>query len=71
MFAEEALDTLDKALIGNLELKIALSKALERQMPKKPKEDGWLYCPNCGRDILMDKFAFCPDCGQKIDWGGI
>lgn len=49
--------------------KKAIIKALERQTPKKPMEDGWLYCPVCHRDILMDHFRFCPDCGQAIDWG--
>ena len=42
--------------------------ALEKQIPKKLKDDGWLYCPICGRDVLMDKFNYCPDCGQALDW---
>ena len=43
-------------------------EALEKQIPKKPKDDGWLYCPICGRDVLMDRFDYCPDCGQALDW---
>ena len=43
-------------------------EALEKQIPKKLKDDGWLYCPICGRDVLMDKFDYCPDCGQALDW---
>ena len=43
-------------------------EALEKQIPKKLKGDGWLYCPICGRDVLMDKFDYCPDCGQALDW---
>lgn len=43
-------------------------EALEKQIPEKPKEDGWLYCPICGRDVLMDRFDYCPDCGQALDW---
>ena len=42
--------------------------ALEKQIPKKLKDDGWLYCPICGRDVLMDRFNYCPDCGQALDW---
>ena len=42
--------------------------ALEKQIPKKPKDDGWLYCPICGRDVLLDRFNYCPDCGQALDW---
>lgn len=42
--------------------------ALEKQIPKKLKDDGWLYCPICGRDVLMDRFDYCPDCGQALDW---
>ena len=48
-------------------LKLAIS-ALEKQIPKKLKDDGWLYCPICGRDVLMDRFNYCPDCGQALDW---
>ena len=43
-------------------------EALEKQIPKKLKDDGWLYCPICGRDVLMDRFDYCPDCGQALDW---
>ena len=42
--------------------------ALEKQIPKKLKDDGWLYCPICGRDVLLDRFNYCPDCGQALDW---
>ena len=45
-----------------------VGEALEKQIPKKIKDDGWLYCPICGRDVLMDKFDYCPDCGQALDW---
>ena len=43
-------------------------EALEKQIPKKLKDDGWLYCPICGRNVLMDRFDYCPDCGQALDW---
>ena len=48
--------------------KTAILEALERRTPRKPREDGWLYCPVCGKDVLQDHVKFCPDCGQAIDW---
>ena len=45
-----------------------IREALEKQIPKKLKGDGWLYCPICGRDVLMDRFDYCPHCGQALDW---
>ena len=45
-----------------------IREALEKQIPKKLKDDGWLYCPICGRDVLMDKFDYCSHCGQALDW---
>ena len=47
----------------------AIIEAIEKQIPKEPKDDGWLCCPVCGKDILIDRFVYCPSCGQKIDWG--
>lgn len=47
----------------------AIIEAIDKQIPKAPQDDGWLYCPVCGKDILTDRFKYCPDCGQKIDWG--
>lgn len=52
-------------------------KALEKQTPRKPIEqgDGINYnCPVCGRYIgYIDAMAwemtkYCPWCGQMIDW---
>lgn len=48
--------------------KVAILEALERRTPRKPRNDGWLYCPVCGKDVLQDYVKFCPDCGQAIDW---
>ena len=57
-------------------------EALEKQMPKKPKEE-WskspfsddegclfqhLMCPNCGKMEVNKLDDFCPHCGQAIDW---
>lgn len=57
--------------------------ALEKQVPKQPKEyeDKYYTCPNCGNvmmmkwgrypDRLMDKsngLPYCLCCGQYLDW---
>lgn len=57
-------------------------KALEKQMPNKPKYEGdgydenseliydtWL-CPNCEHEyeVNYDDYDYCPNCGQAIDW---
>lgn len=58
-------------------------KAMEKQIPKQPKEyeDKYYACPNCGNVMmmkwerypnrLMDKsngLPYCLGCGQRIDW---
>lgn len=70
MTYEEALKTLDETVIGNLELKIVLSNALEKQIPKKPDLDGGIYCPCCLHEFKenYDTTSYCPNCGQAIDW---
>ena len=76
MTAEEAIKTIQIAIAEveweyPLDYSIAFEmaiEALEKQIPKKLKDDGWLYCPICGRDVLMDRFDYCPDCGQALDW---
>ena len=47
---------------------VAIAKALERATPKPPYENGWLYCPVCGKDICVDRPNYCSECGQRIDW---
>ncbi len=63
------------------ELHKCIDEALEKQIPKKPKErhsikwgdsynDG--ECPNCGAaysDSLLDTPLYCSQCGQILDWG--
>ena len=76
MTAEEAIKTIEVAIAEveweyPLDYSVAFEtaiEALEKQIPKKLKDDGWLYCPICGRDVLMDRFNYCPDCGQALDW---
>ena len=54
-------------------------EALEKQLPKKPKEEKDAYthkvgefragkCPNCLEEV-SDIFGVCVDCGQNLDWG--
>ena len=70
MTYEEALKTLDETVIGNIELKIVLSNALEKQIPKKPDLDGGVYCPCCLHEFKenYDETRYCPNCGQALDW---
>lgn len=60
----------------NEALKMAIS-ALEKQIPKKPIEDGYYdepaECPNCGENVInmADNdyhFQHCHYCGQALDW---
>lgn len=82
MTPKEALNRLDETVIGDLELKIALSKAIEQQIPKKLTHEATLYkcctCPNCKNvvDKFMDfagqkvrvTYNHCHFCGQALDW---
>ena len=73
MTYEESLKTLDETVIGNIELKIVLSNALEKQIPKKPDLDGGIYCPCCLHEFKenYDTTSYCPNCGQAIDWSDV
>ena len=56
--------------------------ALEKQIPKKPTYDGYVFvsggtfvrdewiCPNCGSryELEYGDYEYCPNCGQTIDW---
>lgn len=94
MTAEEAIDILDRCVIGDCEIctknkkhgghckgsDYAFSaiaeaqKALEKQIPKKPRETKYaLMCANCGHKITEKGCKklyrnYCKKCGQKIDW---
>ena len=73
MTPKEALNILDETVIGNFELKVVLSNALEKQIPKKPKYIEGDYdmplCPNCGMSVDENEEIHCSTCGQAIDWG--
>lgn len=48
-------------------------KALEKQIPRKPIEDGYFdrpcVCPECGQEFGFNSgFKYCENCGQAIDW---
>lgn len=69
MTPQEALNRLDETVTGNLEWKIVLSNALEKQIPKKPKrreDTTYTFCPCCDSGNLQNDY--CTDCGQRIDW---
>lgn len=62
MTPQKALNILDETVTGNLEWKIVLSNALEKQIPKKPivknEKDYW--------DIIVAGKFMCSDCGRYI-----
>lgn len=55
--------------VDNKELARLIDIAIEKQIPKKPKErEGttYSYCPCCDSNNLNE---YCGDCGQALDWG--
>lgn len=94
MTVEEAIDILDRCVIGDCEIctknkkhgghckgsDYAFSaiaeaqKALEKQMPKKPRETKCaLMCARCGHKITEKGCKklnrnYCKKCGQRILW---
>lgn len=71
-------------LESDIEVYCTAIEALEKQLPKKAKENeirgGWLgkqkhyTCPNCGNCLLTEMMnerqntRCCWDCGQRLDW---
>ena len=59
-----------------LELNKIVSEALEKQIPKKPIDNGeqeWFQCPTCGRVAVVyydGKRHHC-ECGQSLKWEDI
>lgn len=50
-----------------------ISKALKKQIPKKPIYGAAnIKCPNCGATLLYYfpsfKIDYCDECGQRLDW---
>ena len=67
----------DKAAKRVVEARNMAIKALEKQIPKKPKKikaEGYRYtdtyrCPLCGGNFSGTGIAdYCYHCGQKLDW---
>lgn len=65
---------------GSFPLTVAdeITKALQKQIPKKPKvmettlvgEKFWWYCGHCGASRHTgSKANYCGYCGGKVDWG--
>ena len=85
MTYEEALNKLYETFLGDLKWKTMLSKALEKQIPKRPiinvdkyfkKRVVSFSCPNpkCINDNLGNNehhFACCEVCGQALDWSDL
>ena len=73
MTEQKAIDELNSCHAFGLssECRSLAKLALEKQIPKKPKEVKCAYdllkhvCPVCGNDILGE---YCDECGQRIDW---
>ena len=77
----DSMAELDKIL----ELNKIVSKAIEKQIPKKPIEVAspvlkWGLCPACRGELnklanqpnrVFAFHRFCPDCGQALDWSDL
>ena len=68
-YVYDDLDKMDKLF----ELNKIVSKALKKQIPKKPVYGAAnIKCPNCGATLLYYFYSFkidyCDECGQRLDW---
>lgn len=61
-----------------IECRETCHKAIEKQIPRKPKVSfqlGFYWCPDCECAIKMKiekskkNISYCPFCGQALDWG--
>ena len=77
MTNEEALNILYKGIApnptANNECIELCKKALEKQIPKKPKEiiviDRKSFaCPRCNEILHSYLQSYCADCGQALKW---
>ena len=62
----------NKALTDGIEAVKFAIQALEKQIPKKPKERDRIgcntpVCPVCKMDLYSYE-PYCDNCGQKLDW---
>ena len=69
-YVYDDLDKMDKLF----ELNKIVSKALKKQIPKKPSQDsiGLYYfptCSNCHKEL--ESYDHHCECGQALDWEGL
>ena len=78
---QEVIETIERYRdLFPLDAQAAVDKAieaLEKQIPKKPREavqSGFFWCPVCSKAIKMRiegskiNISYCPFCGQALDW---
>lgn len=78
---QEVIETIERYRdLFPLDAQAAVDKAieaLEKQIPKKPREavqSGFFWCPACSKAIKMRiedskiNIRYCPFCGQALDW---
>ena len=55
-----------------LQLNKIVSKALKKQIPKKPIVSNDITCPNCSATLIYclhtSEIDYCNKCGQRLDW---
>ena len=74
LYESDIVEAGDGTPEGDLMLAIDMAiEALEKQIPRKPVEQG--DCPTCGRyvgyldTITWELPKYCVECGQALDWG--
>lgn len=69
MSREEAIKYIEQHAFIDDEVKDMCIEALEKQIPKKPKESILgIYCSEC-KHFLSGTEYYCEFCGNGIDWG--
>lgn len=64
-----ALEQLESIGVGLGRKMDDVKEAMEKQIPKKPKENiVGIYCPEC-KHFFSGTEYYCGFCGQFIDWG--
>ena len=61
-------DPQKQKMVLTLQAMKACKEALEKQIPKKPKNrEGttYFYCPCCDSNNINE---YCGECGQALDW---
>ena len=73
MTKQQAIKILRTEYLGDSEemesAKYVGASVIEKQIPEKVVEAGWVFCPNC--DLSLDplqKASYCHHCGQALNW---